>query len=165
MFVGLLVVPLVAAQPLHARHINWGGTEVTCSFLANVGMPHHFPVVYAYNTTRRRDRQKVAIKARLLKNDGPGFYVVAQTGWYTAYAWDHLPAQAWTETGTGKRMLNNEQLQWIFTAFGVYRVEMAVYWYGTARISSRRSGWRTPHHVGTEPFTGGPTLDYCVFAP
>lgn len=160
--VAAVFVPLAAAQPAHAR-INWGGTEVTCSFIANVGMPHHFPIVYAHNTTRRRDRQKVAIKARLLKNDGPGFYTVAATGWYTAYAWDHMPAQIWTETETGRLHRNNQQMQWILSVPGVYQIQMAVYWYATPRISRRQTGWMVPRHVGTEPFTGGPTHHYCVY--
>jgi hypothetical protein len=149
--------------PAQARTpVDWSGTDVFCGWLhignVAIGMAHHLPLVYAWNTTPRRNSQEVALQERLLQalpSPQGGWTEVNRTDWYYARAWEDLPAQAWTSrTGT---QLNNEQMQWTFDRPGIYQVDIRIWWGATRYMRSKRTGWIYPTH------SPSPGADYCVF--
>lgn len=155
---------LMLAGPTSAQAapvINWGGTGVSCSTIAGVGLATSLPAVRAYNTSRFRDRQRVAIQLSIDQHNGAGWNEVARTAWYYAWAWDNFYAQAWVRSD-GQRQLADQDFQWVLGGPGVYRVYIRV-WHGTtSRMSWRRTGWKIPVHHGGQDDNGNGIPDYCL---
>jgi hypothetical protein len=164
------LIALVAAGPALASPIKWSEADVTCgtyrlgSFA--FGLPTALPSVYAYNTTRRRDRQRVGIQfAAKLHYPGVGWVEQWSTEWYTAWAWDNMRAQAWISDRDGSRHLAWEKMQWQFTQSGNYRILIRVWHGATKYVTARRTPWVYPAHVGGGDENANGFPDYCFVAP
>jgi hypothetical protein len=149
----------VQAGPL----IDWSVSDTQCASFSGFGLATDAPRVRAYNTTRYRDRQKVALQLSFDQYiQGSGWRELGRTEWYYAYAWDNLYAQAWQSTAGRGTQLAWQKWQWQLTAPGVYRSYIRVWHYATRYIGSRSTGWRIPVHNPGYDDNGNGIPDYCV---